>query len=337
LKINLVKYLSYNNYFVFGDFLTEAMATELIIDAYWSLKNYWTKVRVPLPNGSDFDVVAYNPNKKHLVVAESKAQNIKERVYVYNNSEKNFVDSYCDKFLCNIPYLWNNDEWDNGNYLFDDFNESVTELTIHLVSNTYVEKKCITKAEKDVKEFLKINGYPFYWKPHCKKQIINFLKFHQELDLKDAEFNWNDENKIDITIKGENRYSLIKEKIEGGKIRINLHRGGNKTKIYFKFDNENELVYKSPLYQNLSKAKNVDDLNINIVIDNHFELFCKIQECMKDNKEGSRFGNPILDVQRELYRYFNPDFDKKFDDSKYKEIIKEKLLDSLIDSSKKKK
>ena len=183
------------------------MATELIIDAYWSLKNYWTKVRVPLPNGSDFDVVAYNPNKKHLVVAESKARNKKERVYVYNKSEKNFVDSYWEKFLCNIPYLWNNDEWDTGNYLFDDFNKSVKKLTIHLVSNTYVDKKCIKKAEKDVKEFLKINGYPFYWNSYYEKQIINFLIFH--LDLKDAEFNWNDENKIDITTKGENLYTLV--------------------------------------------------------------------------------------------------------------------------------
>lgn len=318
------------------------MATELIIDAYWSLKNYWTKVRVPLPNGSDFDVVAYNPNKKHLVVAESKARNKKERVYVYNKSEKNFVDSYWEKFLCNIPYLWNNDEWDTGNYLFDDFNKSVKKLTIHLVSNTYVDQKCIKKAEKDVKEFLKINGYPFYWNPHYEKQIINFLIFHLTLkktDLKDAEFNWNDENKIDITTKGKNLYTLVKEITADGKIRINLHRGGNKTKIYFNFNKENELVYKSPLYQNLSKVKNVDDLNLNIVIDNHFELFCKIQECMKDNNEGSRFGNPILDLQRELYRYFNPVFqggNKDFIKSEYNEIIKKQLINSLIDSSTKK-
>lgn len=58
--------------------MSEAMTVELIIDAYWALKGYWTHPRFSFQTEkggwSDFDVVAYHPSDKVLVISESKVR-----------------------------------------------------------------------------------------------------------------------------------------------------------------------------------------------------------------------------------------------------------------------
>jgi len=309
------------------------MATELIIESYWSLKNFWTKIRVPLPNKSDFDVIAYNPNKKHLVVAESKAQNIKNMVYVYSKLKENesFVDSYWKKFLCNIPYLWNNDEWDAEKLVFDNFEDSVNKLTIHHVSNTYIEKNCVEKAENDIKTFIINNGFPFHWDSRDENQIINFLNLHSEMpkiDFVEVHHCEYSENAIEIHMKGKNGevFSLVKKKVKN-KTKIQFNKKKADKKKNFSFDANTKLVYKCPLFQNLRNKKIVD--NLDIIIDNHLELFFRIQETLISDNQGRRFGNPILDIQRELNRYFNPIFDGLGKNKKYNEDFIENYNDYI--------
>lgn len=70
--------------------MSEAMTSELIIEAAWLLEGgYWTKMRYAFQtdNGawSDVDVIAYNPETRHLVICESKVQGPKDYVYAYND------------------------------------------------------------------------------------------------------------------------------------------------------------------------------------------------------------------------------------------------------------
>ena len=60
--------------------MAEAMTVESIIEGYWQLKKFFTRIRHPYfvkqekgSGWSDIDVVAYHPKKKELVLCESKA------------------------------------------------------------------------------------------------------------------------------------------------------------------------------------------------------------------------------------------------------------------------
>ena len=131
--------------------MAEAMTAEMILDAYWQLEGFWTKPRYPFktPSGSwsDVDLLAYAPEKRHLVIAESKVCGTKDQLYVYWPRE---LDS------SNII------TWDDGTYfgflqhmgtlcsrdvIFADFEKMVTTLTVQLVSNYYipdeVNRKCL--------------------------------------------------------------------------------------------------------------------------------------------------------------------------------------------------
>lgn len=67
--------------------MSELMHSEAIIEAEWLLKGYWTKPRFAfqtLKGGwSDVDILAHNPETKHLVIAESKVRGPKSHVYAY--------------------------------------------------------------------------------------------------------------------------------------------------------------------------------------------------------------------------------------------------------------
>lgn len=67
--------------------MSEVMTSESIIEAEWLLKGYWSKMRFAFktPKGawSDVDVLAYNPEEKHLVISESKVRGPKNIVCGY--------------------------------------------------------------------------------------------------------------------------------------------------------------------------------------------------------------------------------------------------------------
>ena len=56
--------------------MSEMMTTEILVEAYWIVQDYWTKGRMPIQTDkgswSDIDVVAYCPSspekKSHLVI-----------------------------------------------------------------------------------------------------------------------------------------------------------------------------------------------------------------------------------------------------------------------------
>jgi len=67
--------------------MAEAMTVETVVEAYWQIQGYWTKLRFPFQTEnnawSDVDVLAFHPEDQHLVVAESKVHTSKKVVYAY--------------------------------------------------------------------------------------------------------------------------------------------------------------------------------------------------------------------------------------------------------------
>ncbi|MCY3812143.1 MAG: hypothetical protein OXH15_10140 [Gammaproteobacteria bacterium] len=135
--------------------MSEAMAAELIIEAEWILRRYWTKVRFPFQTEagawSDIDVLAYNPCEKHLVVAESKVQGARNKVYAYTpDSGYEFIESPYLGFLDNLTVIV-------GDGVFDRFAECVDRLTVQLVSNTVILPGRRDEAEAGVVRYVEEN------------------------------------------------------------------------------------------------------------------------------------------------------------------------------------
>ena len=84
--------------------MSEAMTSESIIEAEWILKNYWTRVRFAFQTEhgawSDVDVLAYRPETKHLVVAESKVKGLCEDGVVFS-SFRRMVKRITVQLVCN--------------------------------------------------------------------------------------------------------------------------------------------------------------------------------------------------------------------------------------------
>ena len=80
--------------------MSEVMVSEGIIESYWLLKDYWTRVRFAYQteNGgwSDIDVVAYDPETRHLVIAESKVRGPKKAIYAYTELTQDKYGSLLD-------------------------------------------------------------------------------------------------------------------------------------------------------------------------------------------------------------------------------------------------
>jgi hypothetical protein len=138
--------------------MSEPMTSEMILDAYWQLKGFWTKPRFPFrtPSGgwSDIDLLAYAPEEKHLVISESKVRGGKDQVYVYAPAPEG-------------PDIL---QWDQDNYfaflrhvggicakgvVFNDFTGQVKKLTIQLVSNYYLSDDILPKTEEFVRSSVK--------------------------------------------------------------------------------------------------------------------------------------------------------------------------------------
>jgi hypothetical protein len=133
--------------------VTEAMTSESIVEAEWILEGYWTRVRFAFHTGirgwSDVDVLAYRPETKHLVVAESKVKGPKTHVFAYTKKWHDRYGSLAEKFddagyfdfLRHLPRLCKDD------VVFPSFKRMVKRLTVQLVSNYFVSPEIRKTAE----------------------------------------------------------------------------------------------------------------------------------------------------------------------------------------------
>lgn len=136
--------------------MSEAMTVETLIEADWQMRGFWTRLRFPLqtPKGgwSDIDLIAYNPEDRHLVIAESKVRGPKKHIYAFT---KYTQESYGDILT-----------YDEDNYfsflrhiglacvdkaIFKNFKNMVKVLTIQLVSNYYISEDVKKDAERSVR------------------------------------------------------------------------------------------------------------------------------------------------------------------------------------------
>jgi hypothetical protein len=139
--------------------MAEIMAVEAIIDAYWLLQGFWTKPRFAFQTAkggwSDVDVLAYHPEDRHLVIAESKVQSRKNVVLAYNseirhNNGKSFFEweryDYFN-FIDHIEIVCRES--------FKSFSTMVSTLTIQLVSNYYLSEDVRQESEQQVQAHVK--------------------------------------------------------------------------------------------------------------------------------------------------------------------------------------
>lgn len=135
--------------------MSEVMVSEGVIESYWLLQDYWTRVRFAYQtqNGgwSDIDVVAYNPETKHLVIAESKVRGPKKAIYAYTETTQEKYGSLLDydgnnyfSFLANLPIIC------ADGVLFNNFSRMVDRLTVQLVSNYVIDQEISAKAKATV-------------------------------------------------------------------------------------------------------------------------------------------------------------------------------------------
>lgn len=133
--------------------MAEAMTVELIIEAYWQLLGYWTKIRFPFQpksfGWSDIDVIAYHPRKRDLVICESKVQGPKKTVFAYTKDTQlekgsifNHIGGNYLSFVDNLPTIL------KDNVIFEDTEKMVKHLTIQLVSNYYIVENDNVKAKE---------------------------------------------------------------------------------------------------------------------------------------------------------------------------------------------
>lgn len=134
------------------------MAVESIIDAYWQLQDYWTKPRYVLQTTywPDIDVLAYHPERRHLVIAESKVQRGKSEILTYtserrNDNQRSFFSwerTVYLKFIDNIEII--------RDTVFGNFSTMVRTLTVQLVSNYYLSEDVKREAIDEVQAHVRV-------------------------------------------------------------------------------------------------------------------------------------------------------------------------------------
>jgi hypothetical protein len=162
-----------------GDHVAESMAVEDILEADLQLRGFWTRVRFPLRTSkggwSDIDVLAYNPETRELVVAESKVRGPKKHVYAFTPRTQATYGSIL--------------EYDGDNYfgflrhigracadgvIFENFAKMVRVLTVHLVSNYYIAPECMAGACGSVLKRIR---------PSVPKSVKLSIKLETTLDV----------------------------------------------------------------------------------------------------------------------------------------------------------
>jgi hypothetical protein len=135
--------------------MSEAMTAETIVEAYWYLQGYWTKLRFPFQTDTggwaDIDILAYHPEERTLVISESKVRGPKKDVYAYTEYTRRksrdifeYDDAGYLSFLQYIKLICSKD------IVFKNFRKMVTRLIIQLVSNYYVDDKVLPKVKEDI-------------------------------------------------------------------------------------------------------------------------------------------------------------------------------------------
>ncbi len=134
--------------------MSEQMAVESIVEAYWRLQGYWTQQRFPFQGEghgwSDIDVLAYHPEQRTLVVCESKVRGPKTDVYAYTQYTR---DKYGDIFEYDeagyLSFLKNIKQICSGRVVFKNFRKMVGKLVIQLVSNYYIHDSVKPEVVKE--------------------------------------------------------------------------------------------------------------------------------------------------------------------------------------------
>jgi hypothetical protein len=135
--------------------MSEAMTVETIIEAYWRLQGYWTKLRFPFQTEgrgwSDIDVLAYHPEEKVLVISESKVRGPKRDVYAYTNlSRKKYGDIFEYDEVGYLSFLKNIKLICSNRGVFKEFKRMVKKVIIQLVSNYYIDDLMMPKVRNDI-------------------------------------------------------------------------------------------------------------------------------------------------------------------------------------------
>ncbi|ATZ96164.1 hypothetical protein [Dickeya fangzhongdai] len=137
--------------------MSEAMVSESIVESEWILKGFWTRVRFAYQTThggwSDIDVLAYDPEEKHLVISESKVRGPKKDIYAYTEHTKQRYGSILEydanhyfSFLDHLPLVC------ADGVIFSNFNKMVKRLTVQLVSNYVIDSSLLAEAEQTVLE-----------------------------------------------------------------------------------------------------------------------------------------------------------------------------------------
>lgn len=140
--------------------MSEAMTSESIIEAEWMLKGYWSKMRFAFQTAkgawSDVDVLAYNPEEKHLIVSESKVRGPKGIVFAYTQSTEEEYGSILEydednyfSFLRHLPLLC------SDGIIFQNFEIMVKKFTVQLVSNYVVTQEAKESAHLSINKKIK--------------------------------------------------------------------------------------------------------------------------------------------------------------------------------------
>ena len=135
--------------------MSEAMISESIVESEWIMKGYWTKMRFAYQteNGgwSDVDVLAYDPEKKHLVISESKVRGPKKSIYAYTEHTKEEYGDILDydgdnyfSFIKNLSAIC------ADGIIFSNFSKMVDTITVQLVSNYVIDGNLKEEAEQTV-------------------------------------------------------------------------------------------------------------------------------------------------------------------------------------------
>jgi hypothetical protein len=135
----------------------EAMAVEMLVDAYYQLQGYWTKLRYPIKTDkgawSDIDVLAYNPDskdskEKELVICECKARKGKNVLISFDT--KPFEEDYA------IDFINKTNKYFNDPLINDYINKGFIKIIkFILIGNFYENKKKLKDIEKEFDEKLK--------------------------------------------------------------------------------------------------------------------------------------------------------------------------------------
>ena len=139
--------------------MSEAMTVETIVEADWQMRGFWTKLRFPLRTKkggwSDIDILAYNPETRVLVIAESKVRGPKKAVYAYTKeSQKRYgsilkYDLHGGNYLY-LSFLRHIKLACRDGTIFDDFDKMVDTLIVQLVSNYAISDDVKPGAEAAV-------------------------------------------------------------------------------------------------------------------------------------------------------------------------------------------